>query len=162
MSNKLQFGPAFLVVVAMLGSSSAARASETGQCVTLGSNNALDLRVTADGAILSVDGNRDIGGSSGQVTLYVALGTGAPRSGTLTVNVQVDNAEAVTRLRDSFTDLYIAPSTTTTVVFPFTLDRTFDVLVGSETAAFAYVAAYTPVVPSNRAVIKPVATCPKG
>lgn len=159
------------IVVALLALSGGARAESTQSsdadadaamaapvpCVSLVSNT-LDLRILADASdIWAADAHASIVGSRDEVTLLVAVSSGkVPMSFSFET---VDESVSILDARGNQLDL--APSSSLSPVSAmFTLvdDEPFSVIATSKPSDVS------PTKPpgSNKAVLKPVSTCPRG
>jgi hypothetical protein len=174
-----KFSP-ILTIAAMLAtaSSAPARASEldsnpvvearmTGStpCVSL-VGNTLDLRVLAGGSdIVSLDAGVAIGNGGGEVTLYVALGS---QTGERPVSVTFESASDVVGIGDSQNSATLIPNSSLQPVvgsFPFVAGRDVEVIVYSPESNGQHANTMADPPPdlgaSNKAVLRPVSTCPR-
>jgi hypothetical protein len=136
-------------------------ARPSARCIPL-TDGVLDLRILANVTdVWSLDANASIGGSKGEVTLYVVSG-----SPTLTVSLQFDKLSDKTIITDADGKVTtLIPITTRDAVSTtasIAEGKTLEILaLGRDGAAAAMIPGDPkPVGASNKAVIKPVTTCP--
>jgi hypothetical protein len=129
------------------------------RCVSL-ADGVLDLRVMADVIdVWSLDANASVGGSKGEVTLYVV--SSAP---TLTISVlfaKLGDKATITDAQGGVTTL--TPATmrdAVTATVPLAVGKPIEFVAVSNGSTPASVPNPKPVGASNKAVIKPVTTCP--
>lgn len=168
MRRSIQSAHLVFIASLLVGVSAGARAAEpepveaamsdTVLCVEI-PDGKLDLRVLANVSdIWSYDGNTSIGNSQGEVTLYVVT------SKSLVISARFDELTDKAKVVDSNGgEAWLVPATTrdpvSTVVPVVTGGSiTFSALSGG-TAQLAMIPP-KPVGNSNKAVIKPVSTCP--
>lgn len=137
-------------------------ARPSARCISL-TDGVLDLRILANVTdVWSLDANASIGGSKGEVTLYVVSG-----SPTLTVSLQFDKLSDKTVITDAdgkvTTQIPITTRDAVSTTVSIAEGKTLEILaLGRDGAAAAAMIPGDPkpVGASNKAVIKPVTTCP--